>query len=111
MSASWAIAQDGASTPRYEPKMIINYGGGGWKNAQVQEPCVLVNPKDASKLVMFFSGTALDNGHGQTATGIAKAWANISDPLTWHEDVGNPFFNGDPTNPSIRSIRPRFRHL
>ena len=41
------------------PQRIINYGGGGWKNGQVNEPVILVNPKDKSKLIMFYSGMQL----------------------------------------------------
>jgi hypothetical protein len=87
------MAQSPTPSDRPEPKMIINYGGGGWKNFQVQEPCILVNPKDPRKLIMFFSGTKDD---GKTCLG--KAWAEVSDPLIWHEDPGNPFFRGDPKN-------------
>ncbi len=49
-----AFAQQ-APAPRRQQR-IINYGGGGWKDSQVQEPCILVNPKDPAKLIMFFGG-------------------------------------------------------
>lgn len=74
------------------PKKIINFGGGGWKDGQVNEPCILVNPKDKSKLIMFYSGMKL----GGSAGAIGKAWANISEPFVWHEDAANPILTSDP---------------
>src|SRR5262249_17616357 len=77
------------------PKKIISYGGGGWKDGQVNEPCILVNPKDAKKLIMFYSGMKL----GGSAGAIGKAWANIAEPFIWHEDDHNPLLTGDPKIP------------
>lgn len=74
------------------PTKIINYGGGGWKDGQVNEPCILVNPKDSSKLIMFYSGMKL----GGSAGAIGKAWANVSEPFIWHEDTANPILTSDP---------------
>lgn len=73
------------------PKKIINYGGGGWKDGQVNEPCILVNPKDSSKLVMFYSGMKLGGSDGA----IGKAWANVSEPFNWREDADNPILRAD----------------
>jgi hypothetical protein len=84
-----ALAQDAAHAPSAKPRMVINCGGGGWKDGQVQEPCILVNPKDASKLIMFYAGMKLGGREGA----IAKAWANVSDPFTWHEDAQTPLLN------------------
>ncbi len=75
---------------RRSQKMVINCGGGGWKDGQVQEPCILVNPKDASKLIMFYAGMKLGGREGA----VAKAWANVADPFAWHEDTQNPLLNG-----------------
>ncbi len=84
-----------AQTKATAPKKIIDFGGGGWKDGQVNEPCILVNPKDSSKLVMFYSGMKL----GGSAGAIGKAWANVSEPFTWHEDADNPIFRADPNIP------------
>ena len=89
---------------RRRQKLVINYGGGGWKDNQVQEPCILVNPKDPSKLIMFYGGatTQAKGGNGS----LGKAWANVSDPFTWHEDAENPIFQSDPNIPfEARSVR------
>jgi len=77
------------------PKKIISYGDGGWKDGQVNEPCILVNPKDATKLIMFYSGMKL----GGSAGALGKAWANVSEPFTWHEDADNPLLTNDPGIP------------
>jgi len=74
------------------PKEIVTYGGGGWKDGQVNEPCILVNPKDATKLIMFYSGMKLGGSKGA----IGKAWANASEPFAWHEDAGNPILTSNP---------------
>ncbi|MCY3018928.1 MAG: hypothetical protein NTW87_07865 [Planctomycetota bacterium] len=96
-----AFAED-ARPPRKE--LVINYGGGGWKDGQVQEPCILVNPKDATKLIMIFAGAVTSAKGGAGA--IAKAWADISEPFTWHEDAGNPILKPEPAIPfESHSIR------
>jgi hypothetical protein len=74
------------------PRMIITNGGGGWKEGQVDEPCILVNPKDHTKLIMFYGGME----PGGYVSSIGKAWANVNEPLTWHEDASNPLLRGDP---------------
>lgn len=76
------------------PHKIIDYGG-GWKDGQVNEPIILVNPKDRSRLIMFYSGMKLGGSGGA----IGKAWASIDQPLVWHEDAANPFMSADPSIP------------
>ena len=79
---------------RYHGNPIIRHGG--WAGGQVQEPCILENPKDRSKLVMFYAGANLvakDGGKGA----IAKAWAYKSDPYVWFEYPGNPIIIPDTT--------------
>lgn len=76
------------------PRKIIDCGGGGWKEGQVQEPCIFVNPKDHRKLIMFYAGMGLGGGAGC----IGKAWADVSDPYTWHEDPKNPLMASDPNS-------------
>ena len=86
-------------------KLVINYGGGGWKDNQVQEPCILVNPKDPHKLIMFYGGATTQAKGGIGSLG--KAWADVSDPWTWHEDPENPIFRSDPK--IVIRIRPHRR--
>ena len=84
-----AFGQNAAPPVPAKPRMVINCGGGGWKDGQVQEPCILVNPKDAGKLIMFYAGMKLGGREGA----IAKAWADVADPFTWHEDAKPPLLN------------------
>ena len=58
-----------------------------WEIRQVQEPIILPNPKDPTRLIMFYSAYAA-SGTGA----IGKAWAFISDPFAWHQDSQNPIF-------------------
>lgn len=100
--ASPARATAADSGTALVPKKIISFGGGGWKEGQVNEPCILVNPKDPTRLVMFYSAMQLGGGAGA----IGKAWASVSDPLTWHEDPANPILAADPSIPfEASSIR------
>lgn len=72
---------------RYTGNPIIKHGG--WAGGQVQEPCILQNPKDSSKLIMFYAGADLvaqDGGKGA----IGKAWAYKSSPCIWHQYKNNP---------------------
>lgn len=85
--------------PLPQPKRIIARGGGGWKDGQVNEPVILVNPKDSSRLVMFYSGMKLGGNGGA----IGKAWATAADPFTWHEFDGNPVLV-NPTRTPARDV-------
>jgi hypothetical protein len=70
-------------------KVIINRNAASWESQQVQEPCILSNPKDPTRLVMFYSGVPAAN---RDLCYIGKAWALKSDPFTWHQDEKNPVF-------------------
>jgi len=89
-----AIHATAAGEPAPRVERIINWGG-GWKDGQVQEPVVLPNPKDPGKLIMIFAGAILAEKGGVGC--IAKAWASVADPLTWHEDPNNPILKPDPS--------------
>lgn len=70
-------------------EIIINRANAPWESQQVQEPCILPNPKDPGRLIMFYSGVPATN---RNLCFIGKAWALASDPFTWHQDEHNPFF-------------------
>jgi hypothetical protein len=71
-------------------EVIIKRTGSAWESQQVQEPCILPNPKDPALLVMFYSGVPATN---RNVCFIGKAWAHKSDPFTWHQDPQNPVFS------------------
>src|SRR5216684_3586967 len=71
-------------------EVIINRTTSAWESQQVQEPCILPNPKDPARLVMFYSGVPATN---RNRCFIGKAWALKSGPFTWHQDDHNPVFS------------------
>jgi hypothetical protein len=70
-------------------EVIIKRSDSAWESQQVQEPCILPNPKDPARLVMFYSGVPVTN---RDVCFVGKAWALQSDPFTWHQDPHNPVF-------------------
>lgn len=76
------------SVERYDGNPIIRHGGGGWKDSQVQEPCIVEDPDDSSQLVMFFAAMAAPVAHGVMSIGIATSSKN--DPFSWREHPDNP---------------------
>jgi hypothetical protein len=86
-----AFPPDASGSPNaIRGEVIINRTNSGWESQQVQEPCILPNPKDPARLVMFYSGVPATN---RNLCFIGKAWALKSDPFTWHQDVLNPVFS------------------
>ena len=75
--------------PAVRGRVFIDRLTAAWQSQQVQEACIVPNPKDPEKLVMFYSGVPVAD-RGTCAVG--KAWALKSDPFTWHQDPGNPIF-------------------
>ncbi|RPH38140.1 MAG: hypothetical protein EHM91_14245, partial [Planctomycetota bacterium] len=59
LAAGCAARAEPLATAPSRPKLIVSRGGGGWKEGQVNEPIILINPKDPSRLVMFYSGMKL----------------------------------------------------
>ncbi|MBI4327916.1 MAG: hypothetical protein HY674_22010, partial [Chloroflexi bacterium] len=57
-------------------EVIISRAASAWESQQVQEPCILPNPKDPARLVMFYSGVPATN---RNTCFIGKAWALKSD--------------------------------
>lgn len=84
---------------RYAGNPIIVYGGGGWKDSQVQEPIVFVDPSDATKLIMFFAAMSAPVATGHES--IGRATATVASPNTWTEYVGNPIL-GSASSGNIR---------
>jgi len=96
-----------ASTPMTSPKpvngrIIIDRTNSDWQSQQVQEPCILQNPKDPSRLVMLYSGVPKAN---RAYCAFGKAWASVDDPMTWHQDPANPVFGPGKTGWDRGSIR------
>jgi hypothetical protein len=75
---------------RYSGNPIINYGGGGWENSQVEEPIVFIDPSDSTKTIMFYSGVAAPLGSGTIS--IGRATGTVASPYTWTQYASNPIF-------------------
>ncbi|MHB8973748.1 MAG: hypothetical protein ACYC3X_15440 [Pirellulaceae bacterium] len=73
-----------------------------WMSQQVQEPCIVENPKDPERLVMFYSGVPASD---RSRCYVGKAWALKSDPFTWHQDPANPVFVPADSGWDSQSIR------
>jgi len=71
-------------------EVVIQRTESAWESQQVQEPCILPNPKDPARLVMFYSGVPASN---RNVCFIGKAWALKSAPFAWHQDPQNPVFS------------------
>lgn len=97
-------AEIAAAAPLYTvpARIIIDRTTAAWESQQVQEPCILPNPKDPERLVMFYSGVPAAN---RRLCYIGKAWALKSDPFTWHQDEGNPIFSPSTDGWDSGSIR------
>jgi hypothetical protein len=83
-------------------QVIIDRKTSVWESQQVQEPCILPNPKDPGHLVMFYSGVPATN---RNLCFIGKGWALKSDPFTWHQDEHNPVFSSGEQGWDSGSIR------
>src|SRR5262249_39378679 len=83
-------------------RVIIDRTTAAWESQQVQEPCILPNPKNPDQLVMFYSGVPASN---RKLCYIGKAWALKSDPFTWHQDESNPIFSPSADGWDSGSIR------
>lgn len=78
---------------RYSGNPIMVHGK-PWAGGQLQEPCILVNPKDSTKLIMIYAGMNLikdDGGRGA----IFKAWAHTSNPYKWYDIDDGPIITPD----------------
>lgn len=64
---------------------IINYGGGGWMDSQIQEPCIFEDPTDPTKLRMYMAAMGPPVALGQMTIGYSTAFKN--DPRAWSTPV------------------------
>jgi hypothetical protein len=94
-----AAAQDSA---RVRGERIIDRTTAAWMSQQIQEPCILENPKDPSRLIMFYSGVPAAD---RSTCFVGKAWASKSEPFVWHQDSANPIFKPAPAGWDSRSLR------
>jgi hypothetical protein len=70
-------------------EIVLPRAGHEWMSQQVEEPCILPNPKAPGRLIMFYSAVSASN---KAVAVIGKAWADVRDPFRWHQDAANPIF-------------------
>ena len=86
LSAGVARAGDG-DTVRGE--VVLARADHEWMSQQIEEPCILPNPKAPGRLIMFYGAVPASN---RNTAAIGKAWAEEKDPYRWHQDGANPIF-------------------
>lgn len=85
-----AACADAETAAGVQGRMVLSRASHAWMSQQIEEPCILPNPKAPGRLIMFYGAVPASN---RNIAAIGKAWADVSDPLTWHQDEGNPIFN------------------
>ncbi len=88
--ASFATAgQPNAQPASVRGEIILRRSDHDWMSQQIEEPCILPNPKVPGRLIMFYSAVSSSN---RVVAAIGKAWADARDPFRWHQDNANPIF-------------------
>ena len=78
-----------AGRPAIRGEIVLPRAGHDWMSQQIEEPCILPNPKVPGRLIMFYSAVSSSN---RVVAAIGKAWADTRDPFRWHQDDANPIF-------------------
>ena len=69
-----AVEQSGShkTAGAFRAEVIIRLSDASWESRQVQEPCILQNPRDHDKLIMLYAGVSTS---APLVTAVGKAWA------------------------------------
>ncbi|HQE84102.1 MAG TPA: hypothetical protein PLM14_13960 [Candidatus Hydrogenedentes bacterium] len=70
-------------------EVVLARASHDWMSQQIEEPCILPNPKVPGRLIMFYSAVSSSN---RVVAAVGKAWADERDPFRWHQDDANPVF-------------------
>ncbi len=97
-----AGAAAGAAEKGVRGEIVLARASRPWMSQQIQEPCVLPNPKVPGRLVMFYSGVSAAD---RVVAAVGKAWADVREPFRWHQDPGNPVFRPAGKGWDARTIR------
>ncbi len=82
-----AVPAEGTATVRGE--MVLSRASHAWMSQQIEEPCILPNPKVPGRLIIFYGAVPASN---RRFAAIGKAWAEVKEPFQWHQDEANPIF-------------------
>jgi hypothetical protein len=84
----WA-GETGTQPPPIRGEIVLTRASHPWMSQQIEEPCILPNPKVPGRLIMFYGAVPATN---RVVAAIGKAWADTSSPFRWHQDEANPVF-------------------
>lgn len=96
--AVWADENSGA----VRGEMILARADHEWMSQQIEEPCILPNPKMPGRLIMFYSAVSAAD---RVVAAVGKAWADTSDPFHWRQDEANPMFGPGKQGWDSKTIR------
>ncbi len=88
-SANHRAGQFSAQPAAVCGEIVLQRAGHDWMSQQIEEPCILPNPKASGRLIMLYSAVSSSN---RVVAAIGKAWADINDPFKWYQDEANPVF-------------------
>lgn len=83
-------------------EMVLARADHDWMSQQIEEPCILPNPKVPGRLIMFYSAVSASD---RVVAAVGKAWADTSAPFRWHQDEANPIFGPSGQGWDARTIR------
>ncbi len=81
--------EPGMPPPPIRGEIVLARASHAWMSQQIEEPCILPNPKVPGRLIMLCSAVASSN---RVVAAIGKAWADTHAPFRWHQDKANPVF-------------------
>ncbi len=88
--AGWCLRDACAAEPAaVRGEMVLSRASHAWMSQQIEEPCVLPNPKVPGRLIMFYGAVPAAN---RSYAAVGKAWADVQAPFQWHQDEANPVF-------------------
>jgi len=88
--AAWCCRDADAAPAAVRGEMVLSRASHAWMSQQIEEPCILPNPKVPGRLIMLYGAVPSAN---RNFAAVGKAWADVQDPFTWHQDEANPIFN------------------
>lgn len=83
------LARLSAPAETIRGEIVLARASHAWMSQQIEEPCILPNPKAPGRLIMFYGAVPASN---RSIAAIGKAWAEASDPFHWRQDEANPIF-------------------
>lgn len=91
-----------ASSDAVRGEIVLARADHAWMSQQIEEPCILPNPKVPGRLIMFYSAVSSSD---RVVAAIGKAWADTHDPFRWYQDDANPIFKPAGTGWDSRTLR------